>query len=308
MIQPLLLQIITMLIYALIGFALSRFHILSDRQSTGLSILCIYVAIPCAILEGFQQDYSPAVLKNISAEILIILLLHVVLLAIYFFILRRTLKFTPIEGVCMIYPNCGNMIIPLVTAMLGTNYVVYCCPFIAIQMIFLWVHGLSALTGEKKSDLKKIAANPCIIAAVAAFLLFVLNWRLPPLLHSICGSLGALTAPLSMVVAGVLLGEMKWEDVKAFHRLPRMILVRLVVIPLVMLVFVRFMRIATAGIVDPSLYMICFMSLTTPSASTIVQMAQIFTDDARYVSCINAVAMALCFVTIPSIMSLYFAW
>ena len=79
-------------------------------------------------------------------------------------------------------------------------------------------------------------------------------------------------------------------------------------IPLVMLFVVHLMQTATTGIVDPAVYMICFMSLTTPTAATMVQLAQLFTDDAHYVSCISSVAIVFSLITIPVMMSLYFAW
>ena len=308
MLQPLLTQIITMLFYAVLGFLLSKAHLIRGVQSEGLSVICIYLAIPCAILTAFQQDYSPALLQSLLHAVLIILALHAVLLALYFFVLRKGLKLTPTEGVCMIYPNCGNMIIPLVTAMLGTDYVVFICPFIAIQMIFIWIHGVSALTGRKSANVKVVLTNPCTIASIAGLGMFLLNWKMPPFLYSICSTLGSFTAPLAMIVAGVLLGDLDWKQLKAFRRLPLMVVLRLIAIPLTMLCVIHLMQTATTGIVDPHIYMICFMSLTTPTAATMVQLAQLFTDDAHYVSCISSIAMIFSLITIPIMMSLYFAW
>lgn len=308
MIQPLLTQILTMLFYAILGFLLSRTHRIRESQSAGLSVVCIYLAIPCAILTAFQQQYSPDVLHSLLHTVVIILILHAVLLLIYFLILRKGLQLTPSEGVCMIYPNCGNMIIPLVTAMLGTDYVVFICPFIAIQMMFIWIHGVSALTGRKSANVKAVLTNPCTIASLAGLCMFLMNWKMPPFLSSICSTLGSFTAPLAMIVAGVLLGDLDRQQLKAFRRLPLMVVLRLIAIPLAMLCVIHLMQTATAGIVDPHIYMICFMSLTTPTAATMVQLAQLFTDDAHYVSCISSIAMIFSIITIPVMMSLYFAW
>lgn len=308
MLQPLLTQIITMLFYAVLGFLLSKAHLIRGVQSEGLSVICIYLAIPCAILTAFQQDYSPALLQSLLHAVFIILALHAVLLALYFFVLRKGLKLTPTEGVCMIYPNCGNLIIPLVTAMLGPDYVVFSCPFIAIQMMFIWIHGVSALTGEKSANIKVVLTNPCTIASVVGLLMFIMSWKMPSSVYAVCNILGSFTAPLPMIVAGVLLGELDWKQLKTFRRLPLMIVLRLIAIPLVMLFVVHLMQTATTGIVDPAVYMICFMSLTTPTAATMVQLAQLFTDDAHYVSCISSVAIVFSIITIPVMMSLYFAW
>lgn len=55
----------------------------------------------------------------------------------------------------LIYSNAGNLIIPIVTSVLGPEWVIYTSGFISVQVILIWTHCKMLLCGEKKADLKK---------------------------------------------------------------------------------------------------------------------------------------------------------
>ncbi|MPM86498.1 hypothetical protein SDC9_133587 [bioreactor metagenome] len=113
-------QISKMLVLMLIGFFLSRMKLVQGNESKGLSVVCLYVTTPCAILSGFQIEFTQDLFHNLLFSFLVVILLHIVLLAISFG-LRQSLHFSAVERVATVYPNCGNLVIPLVIAMLGTD-------------------------------------------------------------------------------------------------------------------------------------------------------------------------------------------
>lgn len=49
--------------------------------------------------------------------------------------------FTPIEKATIIYSNSGNLIIPLVGAILGNEWVIYSSGYMVVQTILLWTHA-----------------------------------------------------------------------------------------------------------------------------------------------------------------------
>ena len=108
-----------------------------------------------------------------------------------------------------------------------------------------------------------------------------------------------------MIVAGILLSGIKRKQLLSFRRLPLVILLRLVVVPLILLAVLRFSGIEQLLSMDAKILTVCFLSCITPPASTVVQMAQVFTDDATYASALNAVGMTLCIVSMPLMVLLY---
>ena len=57
MIVILIEKIVSLFFVMLLGVLLVRSHILKADDSRTLSTLCIYLIMPCVILEAFQVDY-----------------------------------------------------------------------------------------------------------------------------------------------------------------------------------------------------------------------------------------------------------
>ena len=60
MVTTLLLKQLTIFfIYMAAGFMMVKLGILKGEDSKVLSLLCIYVLLPCAILKSYQAEYTP---------------------------------------------------------------------------------------------------------------------------------------------------------------------------------------------------------------------------------------------------------
>ena len=298
-------KIMGMLIMLLIGFLLRKANVIGRAESKGLSVACLYVALPCSILMGFQREYAPEITRNLLLAFLVVFLIHGVFLLISW-VSKRWLGFTVLESVSIAYPNCGNLVIPLVSALLGNDYVIYSCVFITVQAVFLWSHAASRLSGQRHVNLVKVALNPNIWAFIVGLAMFFSGARLTGVAADVCSTLGNMTGPLPMLVAGILLGELKLPEVKQHRRLPLVLAVRLVAMPAVMALIFRLLRLDLLLGMDPLVMLVMYMSCCTPMASTVVQMAQLFRqEEAPYAGMINALGILLCIVTIPLMVALY---
>ena len=304
MTAPLLIQILKMLFFVLVGFVLRRTGRITNDQSKGFSIVSIYVIIPCAILLGFQKDVTPGIGGTLLKYEAVVLFIHVLMLGVYT-ILRKVFKFTPGEGISMIYPNTGNMIIPIVMAILGNDCLIYCGMYMMNQAVFIWSHGYSAIAGESKMQLKNVLFNPSMLASMAGFVMFVLQIKMPTEVYNLCNMAGSMTAPLAMMTAGVLMGEVTRKDIKSYTKMPLMVVTRLIIIPILVILLLKGLRLTMFSALPLEAFIVLFLSTVAPPASTIVHIAQVFTDDAKYVSCINSVCMVFCAITMPIVMALF---
>ena len=73
------------------------------------------------------------------------------------------------------YTNSGNMIIPLITAMMGNDWVLYSSAFITVQLVLIWTHCRMMLCEDERFDIKKILLNINVIAIIVGILLFAFN-------------------------------------------------------------------------------------------------------------------------------------
>ena len=81
------------------------------------------------------------------------------------------------------YPNVGNLVIPLVAAILGADWVIYTSAFIVVQTILFWSHGKAVLCGDRKFEFKKVFGSINMICVFVGMGLFFTGIRLPALLH-----------------------------------------------------------------------------------------------------------------------------
>jgi len=297
-------KIISLFVIILAGFLLVRIRVFSASESRTLSKASLYLLAPCMILSAFQVDYTPDVSAGLAlaaGSSVVIQLMLVIMSALF----KRWMKLDPVEQTSMFYSNAGNLIVPLVSAILGDEWVIYTSGFMGVQLILMWTHAKGILCGDRGVDIKKIALNPNMIAIYIGLVLFFTGWRVPGPAGDAIDSLGDMIGPVSMLVTGMLIGGMDLKKLISYRRLPLMVLMRLIVVPAFVLVLLRFTGIAELAPNGRDVLLITFLACITPSASTITNMAVVYDRDADYASAINVATTLCCIVTMPLMVMLY---
>ena len=146
-------QILSMFLMLLMGFALVKTGLLKAQDSKTLSVLLLYLALPCAILDSFQVEYDSGILRGLMLAFAAAVICHVILLLAAGF-LGKALHLTAVEKASVIYSNSSNLIIPIITAVLGPEWVVYSTAYVSVQLLLLWTHGKVLLSGIKGADIQ----------------------------------------------------------------------------------------------------------------------------------------------------------
>ena len=76
-------------------------------------------------------------------------------------------------------------------------------------------------------------------------------------------------------------------------------------IPLILLVFVKISDIAHLGGHSDTVVLISFLATVSPVASTVTQMAMVYGQNARKASAIYGITTLLCVITMPMMIALY---
>ncbi|MEY8336783.1 AEC family transporter [Lachnospiraceae bacterium 62-35] len=297
-------QILQLLLMVFMGYLIVRFHVLKDMDSRVLSAIVLYLIVPCVMINAFQVEFTKEKLQGLllafSASVL--LLISLLFLTWAF---RRIFHLTTVEWTSVYYSNSGNLIIPLITYILGEEWVLYASVFLSVQTIMLWTHCKNAFSHEDHIDWKKIFGNLNLISILVGILLFFLKIRFPEIIEGTLRSVGNMIGPLSMIITGMLIGNMNLKAVFSNKRLYLITFLRLIGYPLITIAILRFSRLASLMPEGKTILLVTFLALTTPSASTVTQMAQVYEDDGAYAGAINVMTTLLCIFTMPVLVFLY---
>ena len=118
-------------------------------------------------------------------------------------------------------------------------------------------------------------------------------------------SISSMVGPMGMLILGMLIAEMDLKKLLSYHRLWWITLLRLVGIPLIGIVLLKYSGLAALVPEGRTILLVTLLAICTPSASTLTQMAQVYGKDADYASAINVVTTLLCIVTMPLMVALY---
>lgn len=305
MIPILLIQKISSLfIILLLGLILTKCRIVNTKDSRTLSALSVYLMMPCVILSAFQVDFSPSIQKGLLLAVLASVCVHIIFI-VFSLCTKNILHLDTVEQMSLIYSNAGNLVIPLVQALLGSEWVIYSSAYVAVQLVFLWSHGASLLIGRGKMNLRKILLNINMISVLAGTILLLTGIRLPAFVNDALGSLGNMVGPSAMLIAGMLLGRQSLRHVLSFHRVWLVTALRLIICPLLLICFCWAAHIKTYFGHSPQILMLVFLAASTPSASSITQMAQVYDKNADYAGVINIVTTLFCIISMPCLIMLF---
>lgn len=154
------------------GIYYCKDRIVKGDDSKVISKIVLYLVIPCVIINAFQVDYTSEKVKELLLVFAASVLLQVILLAAVWGV-GKVLKLNEVEMTSIYYSNSGNLIVPLVTFILGKEWVLYGCVFMSVQLVFLWTHGKNTISREGKWDWKKIVFNINMISVFAGVVLFL---------------------------------------------------------------------------------------------------------------------------------------
>ena len=145
MLESLLLvagQVLTLFLLMGIGFLLARIGKLTEKAVSELSFLVLYIVIPSAIIQSFQVERT--------AELIRTLLMGGAVMAVFYGIhiavgqlcyrkqpldIRGPMRFS------QVYCNTGFMGLPLLSAILGEEALIFGGLAIVMFNLFQWTHG-----------------------------------------------------------------------------------------------------------------------------------------------------------------------
>ena len=289
-----------MFVYIVIGMLISKTKVLKPEGRSSYLGLLINVTLPCMILNAFMQDVSLAEL--IAAGQAMLLSAGCCMMA---WLLSKLLwrKKTPekrsVLEFATMFSNAGNAGLPIVSLVFGTTGVFYASFYLIPIRVLMWTVGVSLfITGGKQSKWKLLLLNPSLLAVFVGMFLMLAQIKLPAVLSTAVSNVGAMTGPLSMMIIGASL-----VDIKARDTLEKDVFlvsgVRLILVPMLAMAVMRLLH------VEPMLWQVAVTLLAMPAAANTAILAEMYGRDHTFAAKCVFISTILSFITVPCLTLLF---
>ena len=291
-------QLLIMAIYMIIGYVLRRLNILTRAGSKDLAGMLVKLIIPAILINSFCEAYSPQRLMQLGQSTIIAALL----LGLSILISRLIYRDKPLENFGASFSNAGFMGIPLVRAVFGPEAVFYIVPFVALLNVLQWTYGCDLLKGEKTGKtaaglIRQLLWNPPVVGIGIGVLIFLTRMgdALPSLAVTTLSGICALNTPLAMMVLGVYLADEKLLTVFTTPSLYVVSFIRLLLIPLLSVVLLRFLPFPA------DMGQAILLCAAAPVGANVAVYAQLYGKDYAHASKIVVLSTILSLLSLPLI-------
>ncbi len=297
-------EIIKLFVIMFMGYAVVKAGLMKSSESKSVSVIMVYLVIPCVILNAFQVEYTPDVQKGLLLACAAAVAVHILFLLLTA-ILKKPLHLDVIERATIIYSNAGILVIPLVQELLGQEYVIYSSAYIAVQLILIWTHCKNMLCEEDKLEWKKVLLNVNIISIIAGVVLFIFRIQLPSGAQDVLNMMNNMIGPLGMLLAGMVIAEVPLKTVFTRKRSYLSAALRLFIYPVFVFGLMKVIQ-TFASIQDSKqILLTVYLASITPACATVTSMAQLYDKDAAYSSSLYVLTTLLSIATMPVMVGLF---
>ena len=151
-------QIAQLFLILLMGYAVVKTGLLKASDSKVLSVVFVYLVMPCVVLNAFQIKDTPEIRTGLLYSMGIAVGMHVVFLLLNA-LFRKALKLDAVEQVNIIYSNAAALVIPIVQPLLiltdtwkefGYGSIVYLAAITSIDSTLYEAASIDGATWWKK--------------------------------------------------------------------------------------------------------------------------------------------------------------
>lgn len=243
--QALIENVAVLLIFGVVGWILGKRHILTSQNLKLLSVLEVWVFLPCNSLQSFSRNFTLAYIRERYALIVVSVLVLVSLMTLNAIVIPRLIKKggtyrQHVLQYSLTVANFGYMGYALIQGAYGDLMLLNAQVFALPMSIYTSTEGYRLLTNSGKVSFKKMI-SPMIVAICIGCVLGLTGTPLPGILASVVSKGSACMGPISMLLAGITVSDYPLDHILKDKQAYVVSFLRLLVIPMVLaLILSRF--------------------------------------------------------------------
>lgn len=243
----------SLLVMILIGTLGKKAGIITEGVSAGLSKMMINLILPCSVFSAFFERIPDDILKSSVLMILITIAVHLLyILAGVLLYRKKPALQQPVLRFAILCPNSNFMGMPVIGGIYGAEGIFLLSVALLPARIFILSIGIAYFVAGKSSGrMKRLLKSPPLWAVDLGLLVVWLKITLPVPLENAIASLGNCTTPLSMILIGCVISDLK---LKMFlnKEIWKLCFWRLLEMPLVVLAMLKLVGITQAAVAGVS--------------------------------------------------------
>lgn len=266
-------RIISLFLLIAVGYFLRRSKHLDKKETGAISKLLLDIILPAMLISSLQIDITVKMLGDFKDLFLYWISFYLILI-ILASILTRLFSISKDKKLIikffLIFGNVGYMGLPVIDVIFPENGIFFGSIGIVVFHIFLWTYGVSIFSKENeenKINLRKIFNNG-VVAIIIGLFLMLTGIKLPGVIMTAVDMLAEATFPLSMLVIGSGLAQIKISDIFKDLSIITYSTLKLLVIPTAAFMFLKYFKVA-----DP-IRSILILQIAMPAAANGVIFAE----------------------------------
>lgn len=295
-------SVLQILIIVLAAFLLIRRRIITQEQLKALSAITVRVFLPCLVFSNIMKNFYPARLPiwpiiPLSAVAMIGLGLGISAI-LFLRELPQKKNMLALAG----FQNAGYLILPLGMILYPDQFEefkLYCFLYILGISPVLWSLGkyMISSSAESKISIRELLTPPFIANLLAlAFVFTGIRSVVPSLVLNSIEFVGSATVPVALFILGAMLGSISFRLHEGLFDTMRVLLVKMVLIPLITIAFLYFFKVGDKYPVLAGLLVL--QAASAPAVGLIIQVKH-YGGDEQKVSSILLLSYVICIISIP---------
>ncbi len=316
-----LLIMLVLFAFAVPGFILKKTNLVKADSLYSISNILLCFAQPMLIIQAFAVDpIAPS--GETLLNFLWVFLFSVAAIFLTFFAAKLCFLFMKgdeqrqkrdILVFIGTFSNCAFVGIPFVEMFTDgdSEAMMYVTVFTVAFNLLLWTLGAYLITQDKKQiSVKKAILNPCTIASLVGFVLFlvpqinIFNMDAVKELQQIVTYGGGMTAPLSMMVVGVRIAELSPKQLFCDKSIYLSAFVRLILSAALTYLLILPFKLTGVFADTPYVLLAPVIAMAMPPAASVVAFAEKLDGDRVFSAAAFSTGTILSIITLPVAMLL----
>lgn len=304
-------QMIIIFILIGIGMVLYRSKMLSEETSKQISGIIINVTNPALLICSAFDDGPKVSLRELGIALVSYAAVFAILIIVAFlipYILGVPKKLHYAYQMLTIFGNVGFIGIPLASAVLGNESLIFVSIFNLLFNLLIYTFGMSVLQRTASLQAAEGASipessltsgrlqkfvNAGTISAAATIIFYLGDFQVPVIVSSTLSYTGRATTLLSMLVLGVSVAQISPRDIFSHPRLYAFTLLRQILVPIGCILLMR-------GLIDNKLILnTMLLMVAVPAANMPLMIAKQMDMDTDSISQGIILTTVLSLVTVP---------
>lgn len=288
-------QVFVMFLLVAAGFFLEKRGVFTKLGTDQLNKLVILFVVPAVLIDSYNRPYNAEEFLNLMQGLGLSAVSILIALGVGYLFIRGEDEDRRIERFSVMLSNGGFMGIPLITAVLGRESVIYASSYIVCFTVFQWCVGPVMLKGREPvlPLIKKILINPGVLSVAAGLIIFRFSIPIPRPVSSALEYAAGLNTPIPMILVGTAMARSRLLDTFKNPRVYLVSALSLIVAPLLMLPVYLLLR------PDTTVMLAILLASSCPIGAATAIFPVMYGYDSKYASRLITVSTLLSVITIP---------